>query len=57
MSKKKTTIIMGAINIAVYIANIILVCIKGATLFSCIAGWSVAVLYTGLATYLLKQSL
>lgn len=52
---KKQTIIIWVVAIATYIANIILVSIKGATLSSCIAGWSVASISAGNIIYLLNK--
>lgn len=51
MAKKEATI-LWSINIALYIANIVLTCIKGATLTSCILGWLVASILAGALIYL-----
>lgn len=50
---KKIIILLWGVVIATYIGNIILTIIKGATTFSCIVGWSVAVLLALLIIHLL----
>ena len=51
MSKKSIAILWG-VNIALYIANIILNCIFGATLITCIIGWLLASILAGLIIFL-----
>ena len=51
MSKKQVAILWG-VNIALYIVNIILICIKGPTLTTCILGWVLASILAGLVIYL-----
>ena len=56
MSKKWTITLWGC-NIALYIANIILACIKGPTLATCIFGWVVAIALAGLIIFLQFNSI
>ena len=51
MNKKKATALWG-INIVLYIAILILVCVKGETFITCMLGWAVALMTTGLLIYL-----
>ena len=51
MSKKSIAILWG-VNIALYIANIILDCIFGVSLASCIIGWVLASILAGLIIFL-----
>ena len=51
MSKKSIAILWG-VNIALYIVNIILTCIFGATLIPCIIGWLLASILAGLIIFL-----
>lgn len=51
MSKKSIAILWG-VNIALYVANIILDCIFGVSLASCIIGWVLASMLAGLIIFL-----
>ena len=51
MSKKSIAILWG-FQIALYVANIILTCIKGPTLTTCILGWACSIVLAGLIIYL-----
>ena len=51
MNKKQIAIVWG-FQIALYLLNIILACIKGATLPTCIFGWACAIVLAGFVIYL-----
>lgn len=51
----KTIIFLWISNIIFYIANIVSICIKGATIINAVLGWSLAILLAFGIMYLLSR--